>query len=165
MPCSVYVVIKCISFLQHFTHPHEFIQITSWWCYNILSFIWWSISSSFIFYVYGFHTNIVSMHVSQLLGLWQIHNRMGYNIRNQQSYCSISHVFISMDYSSWKYMLSIQGCTISTCYNFHVIGYRHCLGKFSSPTDTYLYDKSLKDGLLSDSWKEATVVAIHKKGF
>jgi len=58
----------------------------------------------------------------------------------------------------------MQGCTISTCYNFHVTGCRRCLQKFSSPTDTYLYDKSLKDGLLPDSWKEATVIAIHKKG-
>jgi len=29
---------------------------------------------------------------------------------------------------------------------------------------TLIYDKSLKDGLLPDSWKKATVVAIHKKG-
>ena len=29
---------------------------------------------------------------------------------------------------------------------------------------TLIYDKSLKEGILPDSWKEATVVAIHKKG-
>ena len=29
---------------------------------------------------------------------------------------------------------------------------------------TLIYDKSLKDGILPDCWKEATVVAIHKKG-
>ena len=29
---------------------------------------------------------------------------------------------------------------------------------------TLIYDKSLKDGILLDCWKEATVVAIHKKG-
>jgi len=57
----------------------------------------------------------------------------------------------------------MQDCTISTCYNFHVTGCRHCLGKFSSLTDTYLYEKLLKDGLLPDFWKEANVVAIHKK--
>ena len=27
-----------------------------------------------------------------------------------------------------------------------------------------IYDKSLKDDILPDCWKEATVVAIHKKG-
>ena len=29
---------------------------------------------------------------------------------------------------------------------------------------TLIYDKSLKDGILPDCWKKATVVAIHKKG-
>ena len=29
---------------------------------------------------------------------------------------------------------------------------------------TLIYDKSLKNGILPDCWKKATVVAIHKKG-
>ena len=73
MPVWMHVVIKCFSLPKH---PHEFIQIASWWCYNIHLMIYFS--SCLIFMCMDFYTNIIGMYVAHLLGLWLIHNRMGY---------------------------------------------------------------------------------------
>jgi len=66
-------------------------------------------------------TNIVGMHVAQLLGLWLIHNRMGY-IRNQQKLL----LFHQLSIHRFLEVYVEQSCTISTCYHFHVTGCRCC---------------------------------------
>ena len=54
-----------------------------------------------------------------------IHNRMGYN-RNQQKLLLFHQLSICQYGLQFLEVYVEQGCTISTCYNFHVTGYRCC---------------------------------------